>query len=390
MKIGIFVTHPIQYFAPMWRQLAAAPDVDLMVHFFSDHSVRGGVDSGFGVPVAWDVPLLEGYAHRFITRDADLSRPGKVRLPDPRRLLADGNFNAIMFQGYTHGFERQLRKAARPMGIKTLMRGEYTDAEPEFPRSRFKRWARDQYLRRFYSGVDAFCYIGQPSREHLLRLGVAPNRMFFSPYSVDTAHFASQRQRFDRATVRRELGIPDECAVILFSGKLIPRKAPLLLVEAVARLKDPSRVRLIMIGDGEQRQQVEARGREALGSRLIMPGFVNQSELGRYFVAADVFVLPSVFETWGLVVNEAMECGLPVVVSNRVGCARDLVIEGKTGLTFTSGESTELARQIEKLTTSPTARQQMGQAALELIANYSSERSAEGMKKAFDSLALLK
>jgi glycosyltransferase involved in cell wall biosynthesis len=386
MKIGIFVTHPIQYFSPIWRQLAATAGVEVMVHFFSDHSVRGGLDPGFGVPVAWDLPILDGYPHRFITRDADLSRPRGIVMADARRLLADGAFDVVMFHGYTHGFERQLLAAAPSLGIKTLMRGEFTDDLPETGRSRLKRWMRNLYLRRFYSQVDAFCYIGARAREHLLSHGVAARCMFFSPYSVDSAQFESQRQRFDRAAVRKEMGIAGNSIAILFSGKLIPRKAPLLLVQAIAKLKDPGRISLIIIGDGELRRQVESEGRALLGARLIMPGFVNQSELGRYFSAADLFVLPSIFETWGLVVNEAMQFGLPAVVSRRVGCHQDLVIEGKTGFTFESGDAAGLAGAIDQFFSATADRAKMGHAAHDHIALYSTERSVAGILDAMKYL----
>ena len=153
-------------------------------------------------------------------------------------------------------------------------------------------------------------------------------------YAVDTALFEQQRGQFTRETVRSELGIPNDRFVILYSGKLIARKAPLLLMQALSQLPDISKVMVLMVGDGPMREEVESTGRALLGDRLMMAGFVNQSQIGKYYSAADLFVLPSQHETWGVVVNEAMEFGVPAVVTRKVGCRRDLVIEGETGLSF--------------------------------------------------------
>jgi hypothetical protein len=142
VRLGIFASHPIQYFAPLWRALAATPELDVLVHFFSDQSVRGGVDSGFGVAVAWDVPVLDGYASRFISRKADLSQPASVRLPSPKRLLQEGQFDQVMIHGYAYRFERQVVQTARRLGISTLMRGELTDTK-HLAAPWYRRVARD-------------------------------------------------------------------------------------------------------------------------------------------------------------------------------------------------------------------------------------------------------
>jgi glycosyltransferase involved in cell wall biosynthesis len=318
MRLGIFVTHPIQYFAPMWRELAATPGYDVVVHFFSDHSVRGGVDPGFKVNVSWDVPILEGYEHKFLRRDGDRLTPRMIRMDDPERVLREGKFDVVMFHGYTNGFERQLARTCRRLEIPAVMRGEFSDVPQFGGRGKLKSLARQVYLRWFYGHVDAFCYIGGDAKRHLTRYGIPAGRMFFSPYSVDTKLFDEQKGQFDRTGARRELGIADDQVALLFSGKLIPRKDPLLVVRALRHVPQRERIALVIVGDGELKEQVEREGRSVLGDRLKMPGFVNQSQIGKYFLASDVFALPSHHETWGLVVNEAMQFGLPVIVSDHV------------------------------------------------------------------------
>lgn len=380
-RLGIFVSHPIQYFAPLWRCLAARSGLSVRVHFFSDHSVRGGEDAGFKMPVAWDVPLLEGYDHSFLSRSADLSRPMSVSIADARSVLREGQFDWVMIQGYVYRFQRQVIRAARRLGIPVLLRGELTDATP-YETVWYRRLLRDHYLKWFYGHVDRFCYIGANARRHLLRLGVSEDCMFFSPYSVDSALFEEQSRRFDRAACRRELGIAPEHLVLLFSGKFIPRKAPLFLLEAIARLANRERLTLIMLGDGELRPEIETRAREILGGRAVIPGFVNQTHLGRYFRAADVLVLPSVYETWGLVVNEAMHFRLPAIASSGVGCAADLIRDGETGRVFSVGDAKELADRLEAFLHAPERAREMGAAAGEHIRRYSTEASATGITQA--------
>lgn len=381
MRVAVFITHPIQYFSPLWRAIAAEPDVELVVHYFSDHSVRGGRDDGFGVEVAWDVPLLEGYDYRFIQRDADINR-SDIALPGASALLEEGRFDAVIVSGYAHLFSRQVLQAARRLGIRTVMRAEFSDTEPFGGRGRLKSVLREAYLKWIYRYVDAFCYIGEDARLHLLRRKISPARMFHSPYSVDTPLLESQRQAFPRARCRAELGIDDDQRVVLFSGKFIPRKAPLLLLEALGKVSGIGRVVVVFLGDGPLRQEIEAESKKLLGSRYRIPGFVNQSQLGKYFAASDLFVLPSHHETWGLVVNEAMQFGLPVVVGERVACHRDLVREGETGFTVPDGDRDALARALERLVNDPGSAARMGNAAREHVAGFSIQESADGILRA--------
>jgi glycosyltransferase involved in cell wall biosynthesis len=382
MRLAVFVTHPVPYFSPLWRALSRTPGLEVVVHYFSDINVRGGLDRDFGVDVAWDVPLLDGHEHVFVSRERDVDRYHEVGVPDAAGLLEAGRFDAVLIMGYMHRFARQVVRAARAAGIRTLLRADFSDVVPFTGRSRLKSLVRDVYLRWFYGHVDAFCYTGEEGRLHLARRRIPADRMFFSPYSVDGTFFESQKQSLSREHCRAELGILDDQKVLLFSGKLIPRKAPLLLLEALRHVSRIDDVVVIFVGDGPLRRAVEDEAKRVLGPRCQMPGFVNQSQLGKYFAAADVFVLPSLYETWGLVVNEAMLFGLPVIVGSKVLSHRDLVIEGKTGFTFPNGDVAGLSERIETLLGDPSLVSRMGLAARERVALYDIESSAEGIRKA--------
>jgi glycosyltransferase involved in cell wall biosynthesis len=381
LKLRIFVTHPVQYHVPLWRGLAAHPALDVKVFYFSDHSVRGGLDPGFGVPVSWDVDMLSGYAHEFLTRDADLQQPGSVRIPDARALLARERPDWVLFGGYMFGFERQLAAWSRRSGARVLLRAEFSDSSYG-GRSAWKGIARDASLRAFYTRVDRFCYPGRSALTHLFRLGVPESRCFFSPYSVDDNLIARAKAQISRAAARAGLGLPADCHGLLFSGKLIARKAPLQLLDALERVPGRAKLALIVLGDGELRGELEPRARALLGERLIMPGFVNQSQLGAYFRAADALILPSVQETWGLVVNEAMHYGLPVLVSEGVGCHLDLVQEGVTGYVHRVADAAQMAEHIARLLLEPARAQRMGREAERLVARYGMARSLRGVLRA--------
>ena len=384
IKLAIFATHPVQYHTALWRSLAATPGLVVHVFYFSDVSVRGAVDPGFGVPIAWDVPLLKGYPYTFLSRDGDIARPWGIGFSGARDLLWQGGYDWVLVQGYTGRFERQVLRAAKSLGIQVLMRGEFADAGRG---GGVRAVARGVYLGWFYRKVDAFCAIGETARRHLTERGIADSRIFFSPYHVDSALFESQANSLDRKRCKAALGVKGGRLALLFSGKLIPRKAPLLLLDAIRRMPGHANVELIVLGDGPLRERVRAEGKALLGERLHAPGFVNQSRLGPYFAAADALVMTSHYETWGLVVNEAMYFSLPSVVSDRVGCQPDLVRPCETGFVFRSGDASDLAQVLQALMDDRKGAVAMGQRAHELVQRYSTEAARDGIVKAIGLVA---
>jgi glycosyltransferase involved in cell wall biosynthesis len=391
-RVGVFVTHPIQYFSPLFVQLAAMPDIDLVVHYFSDHSIRGGMDKGFGVGVTWDIPLLEGYESVFLRRDADLARPKSIRIDDPEKLLREGRFDVVLFFGYSRAFERQLASTCWKLGTPTVLRGDFTDHagvdDRGVGRPWHKRFLRDLYLRWFYRKITSFCAVGKNAVEHLRRLGVRDERIFFSPYAVNDVLLRKQRAEIDRAAVRASLGIDPSSFAVLFTGKLIPRKRPLLLMEAIERMQRRDRIHLIVCGSGELEGDMRTMADRSLGSRATFTGFVNQSQIPQFYEAADLFVLPSMSETWGLVVNEAMIFDLPCICSSGVGAVADLITPGVTGWSFTNGSVEELANALDNaVNLGHAGLEKMKPAIRERIDQYSLARAAEGVRKAITASA---
>lgn len=379
IRLNILLTHPVQYHVPIWRALAGKPDLSVRVSYFSEQGVVAAMDPGFGREMVWDQPLLEGYPCEFLSR-RPIAELDRFSIPDPVRWFSQNKPDVVFLHGYTQAFARQVIRHKRRFGYRVLLHGEFS--EMDRGRSVPYRMLKHLYLKWFYSNVDHFLPVGCDAVDHLRNRHIADDRMTVAPYCVDDRFFENQSAALDRAICRRELGIEPDQGVFLFSGKMIPRKNSLLFVEALRGLAADPRVTALFVGDGELKSETEALARAALGDRAIFPGFVNQRDLGRYFKASDVLVLPSVFETWGLVVNEAMHFGLPCIVSDRVGCRRDLVEDGKTGYVFSSGDAGSLRDCMALFLKNPSLRPLLGESAHARIQQYTVERAAEAIHRA--------
>jgi glycosyltransferase involved in cell wall biosynthesis len=242
------------------------------------------------------------------------------------------------------------------------------------------RSLRRLVLASLFRAAGAVLYIGQQNRRFYEWFGVPNDKLFFAPYGVDNAFFA-ERARAARANGRREIlrariGAGPDDVVLLVVGKLMGFKRPLDIVRAMAGLD--RRAIAVFVGDGELRPEVE-RELSATGVRGIVTGFVNQSDLPEWYAAGDVAVLASDFEKWGLVVNEAMACGLPIVASDLVGCVPDLVREGESGAVFRACDPGALADALQPLVEQPALRAQLGNGARRLIAGYDLAAAADGI-----------
>jgi glycosyltransferase involved in cell wall biosynthesis len=248
------------------------------------------------------------------------------------------------------------------------------------------RWIRDNFLRWFYRQFSSILYIGNRSLQHYLRLNCPDEKLVFSPYCVDTTSF--QMSEYDREVLRsrtrRALQISEEDYVIIFSGKLIHRKAPDLLLQAVKKLppKIKERTIILFLGSGLMADSLKQNAHELPSLKVRFLGFQNLSSLSQYYHASDLLILPSRSETWGLVVNEALHHGLPCVVSEKVGCAPDLVEPGRTGEMFKANSAEELSSSILKAL-KLARRDKVRKYCRSKVSNYTVEKAAEGIGKAY-------
>lgn len=387
IRLAALLSHPIQYFAPLFRHLASRPEIDLTLYYCSQQGVVEYVDSGFGQSFKWDIPLLEGYCYHFLPNiRAGKEGFGTLLNPTIVRELIRKRYDALWVHGYMHATNWLAFFAARATGTPILLRGESNLLRP---RPWWVRLIKDVVLRALFSQISACLYIGTHNQEYYKHYGVPDERLFFTPYCVDNRFFEAQANRFraHRSELRQEFGVEDDKPIILFCGKLIPKKQPLRLLKAFAQVRRDFPCALLYVGDGYLRSQIEEQIELENIPDVHLSGFLNQSEIAQAYTAADIFVLPSTWkggdtETWGLVVNEAMNFGLPVVVTDQVGCAPDLVREGENGYIVPHDDIKALAKAIGYLVANPQERLRFGERSLEIVQDWSLDRCAEGIVQA--------
>jgi len=363
-RLAFVVSHPIQYFAPLYQSLARREDVAIKV-FFTWHAGTVPVqDRGFGIPVAWDIPLTEGYEYEAVPNSA--ADPGThhfrgLQNPSLVRRVMEWRPDIVHVTGWAWQSHLFALRAFSKRGLPTLFRGDshLLDDNRLGPRWRAKR----VILRRVFSWPAGFLVVGAANRAYYEAFGVAADRLFQCPHSIDVARFATPAVLLEQqaAAWRRKLGISLDKTVLLYAGKFERKKRPVELVKAVLAAHDPTLV-LILVGDGELREEVDKIAALEPQQFRVLP-FQNQSRMPVVYRLGDLFVLPSAYgETWGLAVNEAMACGRPVLVSDRVGCARDMV-DATCGRVFSWDDVLSLSVTLNNLIGDRHALPAMGRAA---------------------------
>jgi glycosyltransferase involved in cell wall biosynthesis len=381
IRVAHLVSHPIQYFAPLYREMAGREEIDFTVFFYSDATTREFIDPGFGRAVTWDTPLLDGYRSRILpsARRTGIAG-GFIGRPnvDIIREATTGAYDVLWVHGYAHLTTWLAVAAARARGMRVLIRDEQTLLHG-------RPWARaaikEAALRALYAQSSAL-YIGEENRRYFAHYGMPDDRRFAARYCVDNATLQQRAAelRRHRATLRARFGIATNAPVVLFAGKLIAKKQPLRLIEAFARVRRERDCALLIAGDGPLRADAQRMVAALHVPDVHFAGFLNQRELPNAYAAADVFVLPSnLHETWGLVVNEAMNFGLPVVVTDKVGCATDLVRDGVNGFTVPHDDTQALVDAIGRLVDDRGLRERFGAISRKIIDRYTIEACADGI-----------
>jgi glycosyltransferase involved in cell wall biosynthesis len=375
-RLAVLTTHAVQYQAPLFRKLAAHPRVDLTVFRCSNWGLEPYFDSGFQQSVQWNQPLLEGYRSellRNLSARPNINRFWGLINPGIVKRLHGGQFDALIVHGWSNVTTWLAIFAALSTRTRLLMRAE-TNLLPRLSRSRanLKQFVLGNLFREVYG----FLAIGRYNREFYRSLGVPPERICFAPYSVDNEFFLARAAELlpQRAETRRRHGIAPDAQVVLFVGKLKPTKRPddLLAAFATMSARNPSAV-LAFVGDGEMRAQLTAIAAQLGLRNVAWFGFRNQEQLPEFYSLADVFCIPSAFEPWGLVVNEAMCFNLPIVASNQVGATGDLVQDSVNGFVFPAGDRDALADALDYLLTRRAIRQRFGAASGQLISHYGND-----------------
>lgn len=384
VRLGLLAASPVHYQAPLYRLLADDERIDFTAIFASNAGVRP-YDGGYGRHVRFADDLLDGYRSVFLRR-AETNPAGggfaDLRDWDIRSILTQERFDVLLLHGYHTATHLLAALTQRLIGGGVVFREEQTLLEPRpFAKRLVKRLTLPLHFRGGYA-----VYIGTENRRWWESWGTPEERLVFAPYAVDNGRLQAQAAELlpRRGEIRREFGIADDAGpVVLFVGRLIPKKDPLTLLEAFRRVRQSTRCTLLIAGAGPLEAALKKRIAAYGIPDVKFAGFLNQAELPRAYACGDVFALPSrEGETWGLVVNEAMNFGLPVVASRKVGSATDLVRDGETGLLCESGDPSSLEASLRVLVERPALRQALGRAARELIGGWSHERARTGIVQA--------
>lgn len=383
-RVAVVNSHPIQYFAPLYAYVNRSPDIEMTAIYLSDFSIRGGLDKGFGQVVKWDIDLLSGYPYQFVRRARETSEPTgftSIVAPDLWSIVRKGGFDALLLHGHNLAAYHLALAAAKASGMLAFMR---CDAHPGIARHGIKRHFRKSLLGAFYRSFDGFLAIGTLNREYYLEMGAPADKISIMPFAVDNDRISrgaklNPRQRNE---VRARLGLSGDRPAVLYASKFQRRKHPDDLVRAAQKLaRQGLEFDLVMAGSGEMEAELRALVVEAGLQRTVFPGFVNQQDLPGLLGACDIFVLPAEDEPWGLIVNEAMCAGLPIVLGSELGCVPDLLDEGRNGASFKAGDVDALAAALGPIVADAELRSAMSVRSREIIDGWSYRECLEDLRR---------
>jgi glycosyltransferase involved in cell wall biosynthesis len=335
IRLTIVMTHPVQYLSPWFRFIVeSCPEIELTV-LYGAIPAPEQQGTGFGQAFEWDIPLTDGYRAVVCgaakAKSFDSSDFLGLDVPGIESHVVATSPDVVIVPGWHSLMQVRAIRACRRRGIPVVYRGDSTLFSGPRRVVRPLWQLKTRYMLRQFDGYLA---VGAHADQYLRRFGAPDCAIARSPHCVDNARFRREAEQLRapelRARSRAAVGASADDFVVLFAGKFQQRKRPLDAVRAVARL-GPSAV-LMMVGDGPLAPEARAEAAR-LGVRLAWKGFLNQSQLPAAFAAADVLLVPSAWESWGLLVNEALASGVPCIVTTRVACAPDLIVDGVTGFT---------------------------------------------------------
>ena len=379
-KLAIITTHPIQYYAPVFRLLANSCDLKV----FYTLGKSSSYDLGFKQDITWDIPLLDGYSYQFLTNTSKKAGShyfGGIINPTLLAEIEKFTPDAILVYGWSY---KSHLKAIRYFSgkIPLWFRGDSNllDEQPGL-----KKYLRYVFLKWIYKHIDKAFYVGKANKMYYKAFGLKEKQLVFAPHAIDNNRF-SENRTIEAKQLRDSLGLKNNEYLIVFAGKLEPKKDPEILLNAFIEL-NKTNVHLLFVGNGileeSLKLNVERDPSLTLGmtNRVHFMNFQNQSQMPVMYQACDLFCLPSKGpgETWGLAVNEAMAAGKAVLVSDRVGCATDLIKDGINGATFEAGNLTSLLEKLTNLLEKPQQLEEMGKQSANLIKNWTIAKQAQSI-----------
>lgn len=334
--------------------------------------------------------ILDGKIPKIVT----VAEGALEQLPPP--ILADKLVESltkiapavVIIAGYSHLAMRAATKWARKNGVRTILLSDsqFLDRPRNIIKERLKGWWICQ-------NFDAALVAGASAAAYLNNLGFPRDRIWRGYDVVDNEYFAQTANlvRQSSEQIRQQLKLPED--FFLYVGRFSPEKNLLRLLEAYSlyqQEKYQNNWSLVMVGDGPQKTELQDRAALLQLKNIVWTGFKQISELPTYYALASGLILPSISEPWGLVVNEAMACGLPILISDRCGCLLDLVFPGINGYVFNPEKISSIKASLDYLSTQTEEKlPKMAAASRQIITNYTPITWAESLVNCLEFLSIL-
>jgi glycosyltransferase involved in cell wall biosynthesis len=384
-RLAILNSHPIQYFSPLYKKIAESDDIDLHVYYCSRQGLDEYRDAGFGRQIKWDLQLVDGFKHMFLRDVFGRQRVGgfcSLINFDIIKALRLGNFDGLLVHGHSYATNLLAIVVAKMLNIPVYNR---TESQMRQHRGVFKKIFHKMFYHSFFNFFSGFFFIGALNKQFYQSYGVEDSKLYFVPYVVDNERFQTRDAAFGslKASFFKNNGISENKRIILFASKLMQRKRPMDLLKAYENIHACGiDAQLLFVGDGPELCSLQNYSKMRALTGVHFLGFKNQCEIPFFYQLADIFVLPSENEPWGLVVNEAMNAGLAVIATNEVGASDDLIMHGKTGFTYPAGDIEMLTKYLQHLLENRETCLQMGDNALKHINEWNYEKCIKGISQA--------
>jgi glycosyltransferase involved in cell wall biosynthesis len=392
-RILVIAAKPMPYMTPVYRLLAQQPQLEILVAYCHMQGAQLGLDEEFGVEVEWDIPLLTGYPWvevKNLSPQPGLNRFWGLVNWDLWKLVSSHKFDCIViYTGYVYASFWIVAVAAKLFKKGFIFSTDMSSIAPR-DRASWKARLKPWILPQLYGLGDRIIVSNSLGKQVLQRLGLPEDRVLLTPSCVDNEGWRDRASQVNPQAVRAAWNLPSNAPIVLFCAKFQPWKRPLDLLRAFAQA-GVADAYLLLAGDGPQREELETEAQTLqISDRVKFLGFLNQSQLPSAYCIADLFVLPSEYEPFGMVVGEAMLCGCAVAVSDRVGARVDLVIPGKTGFIYPCGEIEALAAILREWLPQREHLKQIGQSARSRMDTWSPRENVAAIVGGVESLLKIK
>ena len=380
LSLAVVMTHPTQFDSPLFARISRQNDFDVTVYYLHTPNIAAKTDPELGFSPNWDIPLLTGY--NWVACPSGWLDRIKFLW---RECFSSTRYDLVILPGYAIIELVLLTYFARNQAL-----GMRLDTCELYEGTGVRHKLKSAVLKRLFKRYTTFHPVGSLSEAFLRNQGARAQQIFRFPYAVDNDYFCIKAAQFRirRKSLLEEIGFPSDTFVVLGVLKFIHRETPMELLRGfqLFHLRHPGSA-LILVGAGELQREMEQYIEEVgLIKDVRLVGYSRYSELPKWYAAADVFVHPSSRESWGVSVNEAMACGLPVIIADTVGASYDLLMEGLNGYRYKSGDAEDLAVCLERVVLSAGHRGRVCEASQAAAAQFSYDASIASLEAALQSV----